>query len=124
MTFKYVAIPAVLATFVATAAAVPAQAAVFEKDHFTFEDSLQEDMCGLAVRHDIAASGHFRSRTGKRELDQAFFGQSSVRFLDTFTNLATNTWFTVEGRVTDMDVRATPLGDDAAFCAAVHDLIG
>jgi hypothetical protein len=41
------------------------------------------------VRRDTVASGHFRTRAGKGELDQAFFGQSSSEFKDTFTNLAT-----------------------------------
>jgi hypothetical protein len=104
--------PAVLTMMVAAAGAAPAQAAVFDKDRFTFEDSGTEDICGLEVRHDFVVSGHFRTRTGKRDLDQAFFGQSSERFTDTFTNLANGAWFTVDGRITLMDVRATALGDD------------
>ena len=107
---RYVAMPAVLATMVVTAAAVPAQATVFDKGHFTFEESEQEDVCGIAVRHDFAISGHFRNRTGKGDLDQAFFGQSTVRITDTWTNVATGAWFTNEARITGMDVKATPLG--------------
>lgn len=107
---RYVAVPAVLATMAVTAGAVPAQATVFDKGPVTFEDSHTEDVCGIAVRHDFAITGHFRNRTGKGELDQAFFGQSSVHITDTFTNLATNAFFTNEARVTDMDVKATPLG--------------
>jgi hypothetical protein len=109
---RHVALPAVLASLVAAAGAMPAQAAVFDKDRFTFEDSQTEEICGLEVRHDFVVSGHFRTRTGKQDLDQAFFGQSSERFTDTFTNLANGAWFTVDGRITLMDVRATALGDD------------
>jgi len=107
---RYVALPAVLTMLVVMAGPIPAQAAVFEKDHFAFEESFEEDLCGIAVRHDFAVSGHFRTRTGKGELDQAFFGQSSVEFTDTFTNLATGASFSIEGRLTGMDVKATPLG--------------
>jgi hypothetical protein len=107
---RYVAMPAVLATMVVTAAVAPAQATVFDKGPFTFEDSHTEDLCGIAVRHDFAISGHFRNRTGKGDLDQAFFGQSSVRITDKFTNLATGAFFTNEARITGMDVKATPLG--------------
>jgi len=107
---RYLALPAVLAMLVVMAGAVPAHATIFSKDHFTFQDSFEEDVCGIAVRHDITASGHFRTRTGKGELDQAFFGQSSVEFTDTFTNLATGASFSIEGRLTGMDVKATPLG--------------
>ena len=109
---RYVAMPVVLATMAVAAGAVPAQATVFEKGPFTFEESQTEDLCGIAVRHDFAISGHFRTRTGKGELDQAFFGQSSSHLTDTFTNLATGDFFTFEARLTEMDVKATPLGGD------------
>ncbi len=112
MGFRRYVMPGVLTLLVAAAGAVPAQAAVFDKGNFRFEDSQTEDICGLEVRHDFVVSGHFRSRTGKGDLDQAFFGQSSERFTDTFTNLANGAWFTVDGRATTMDVKATPLGDD------------
>ena len=112
MGFRRHVMPGVLTLLVAAAGAVPAQAAVFDKGNFTFEDSQTEDMCGLEVRHDFVVSGHFRSRTGKGDLDQAFFGLSSERFTDTFTNLANGAFFTVVGRATIMDVKATPLGDD------------
>ena len=109
---RHFALPAVLASLVAAAGAVPAQATVFEKGPFTFEESNVEDLCGLTVRHDFAIDGHFRTRTGKGDLDQAFFGQSSARITDRFTNLANNAFFTHEARLTEMDVKATPLGDD------------
>jgi hypothetical protein len=107
---RYLAMPAVLATIVVTAGAAPAQATVFDKGPFAFEDSNTEDLCGIEVRHDFSISGHFRNRTGKGDLDQAFFGQSSAHITDTFTNLATGAWFTNEARVTQMDVKASPLG--------------
>jgi hypothetical protein len=107
---RYLALPAVLGMMVVMAGAVPAHATVFAKGHFTFEESVEEDLCGIAVRRDSTASGHFRTRTGKGDLDQAFFGQSSVEFTDTFTNLATGASFSIEGRLTGMDVKATPLG--------------
>jgi hypothetical protein len=112
MGFKRHLVLPVALTVMAAAAAAPAQAAVLSKGPFTFEESTTEDICGLEVRYDFAVSGHFRNRTGKGDLDQAFFGQSSAHFADTFTNLANGAWFTVDGRTTEMDVKATPLGDD------------
>ena len=106
------ALPVVLATMVVLVGAVPAHATVFNKGHFTFEESVEEDLCGIAVRRDTVAGGHFRNRTGKGDLDQAFFGQASFEFTDTFTNLATGTSFSIEGRITSMDVKASPLGDN------------
>jgi hypothetical protein len=107
---RYVVLSAVLAMTVVMVGAVPAHATVFESGHFSFEESVEEDLCGIAVRRDTVASGHFRTRTGKGDLDQAFFGQSCVEFTDTFTSLATDASFSVEGRLTGMDVKATPLG--------------
>ena len=104
------AIAGTLAMLVVMAGAVPAQATIFEKGHFSFQDSFEDVLCGIAVRHDITASGHFRTRTGKGDLDQAFFGQSAVKSTNTFTNLATGASFSIEFNVTDMDVTATPLG--------------
>jgi hypothetical protein len=104
------ALPAMLATMVVLVGPVPAHATVYESDHFTFEESVEEDLCGIETRRDSAGSGHFRTRTGKGELDQAFFGQSSFEFTDTFTNLATGASFSIGGRLTGMDVKATPLG--------------
>ena len=107
---RYVAMPAVLAMMVVMVGAVPAHAKVFESGHFSFQDSVEEDLCGIEVRHDFSISGHFRNRTGTGDLDQAFFGQASFQFTDTFTNLATGASFSIEGTLTGMDVRATPLG--------------
>lgn len=109
---RHVAMPAVLMTVAVMAAAAPAQATVFDQGYFTFEESNTEDLCGLEVRHDFAINGHFRTRTGKRDLDQAFFGKLSAHITDTFTNLATEAFFTVEARLTEMDLKATPLGGD------------
>jgi hypothetical protein len=111
MGFKhYAATAGALAMLVVMAGAVPAQATVFESGRFAFEESVEEDLCGIAVRRDRVASGHFRDRTGKGDLDQAFFAQASYRFTDTYTNLATGASFSEEGRLTSMDVKATPLG--------------
>src|SRR5262245_43526918 len=67
-------------------------------------------MCGIEVRIDSIGRGHFRNRTGKGELDQAFFGHTNLEFTDTFTNVATGASFSIHGRITGMDVKATPLG--------------
>jgi hypothetical protein len=90
---RYVALAGTLAMLVVTAGAVQAHATIFEKGPVSFEDSFEEDLCGIAVRHDFAVSGQFRTRTGKGDLDQAFFGQATNKFTDTFTNLETNASF-------------------------------
>ena len=117
---RYVALPVVLTMM--AAGAVPAQAAVFDKGNFTFEDSFTEDMCGLEVRHDFTVRGHFRSRTGKGDLDQAFFGMSVERFTDTFTNLANGKRFSffIDGKNTaHADTQAYSRPDGAPLLIGV-----
>jgi hypothetical protein len=107
---RYVATAGALAILVVMAGAVPAQATVFDHGTFTDTESVDEDLCGIAVHRDSVVHEEFRTRTGKGDLDQAFFGHTSGQFTDTYTNLATGATFTIEGRLTDMDVKATPLG--------------
>ena len=60
MGIKRHVMPAVLTMMVAAAGAVPAQAAVFDKGGFTFEDSGTEDICGREVRHESRHCEHAR----------------------------------------------------------------
>src|SRR5215212_7915948 len=109
--WRYVATAGALAILVVMAGAVPAQATVFDHGTFTFEENdVKEQVCGIAVVRDTVARGEFRTRTGKGELDQAFFSHQSVKFTDTYTNPATGETFSVDGIFNQMDVKATPLG--------------
>lgn len=103
-------VPVTFAIAALAAGAGPARATVVDKSQFTFQESTDEDLCGIAVRHDFAISGTQRIRAGKHKLDQAFFGKTTSKFTDTFTNLANGRSFSIEGRVNDKDVKATPLG--------------
>lgn len=107
---RYLATAGALAMLVVLAGAAPAQSTIYERGTFSFEESVEEDLCGIAVRRDSAFSVNFRVRTGKGELDQAFFGGEVFEGSDTFTNLATGAFFTIEGHGTFRDVRATPVG--------------
>src|SRR4051794_7685241 len=107
---RYVATAGALAISVVMAGAVPAEATVYEHGTFAFEEGADQDLCGIAVHRDTVARGEFRTRTGKGELDQAFFSHNSVKFTDTYTNLETNATFSVDGIFNQMDVKATPLG--------------
>jgi hypothetical protein len=89
------------------AGAAPAQATITERGEFTFEESVEEDFCGIEVRRESTFSTKYRARTGKGDLDQAFFGMDRYRSTDTFTNLATGAFFTVDGKGVFKDVKAT-----------------
>ena len=107
---RCVAIAGTLAVLGVMAGAVPAQATIFDRGTFSFEESVEEDLCGIEVRRDSTGSTKFVTRTGKGKLDQAFFGREVFEFSDTFTNLATGAFFTIDGHGTFRDVKATPVG--------------
>ena len=121
-----------LAMLVVLVGAVPAQATIFERGEISFEDSHEEDLCGIAMRVDNAFSTKFSARTGKGKLDQAFFGMDRYEFTDTFTSLATGAFFSIGGQGVFKDVKATPLGGDvfefkvleAGVVAVVRDMNG
>jgi len=98
------ALVGLLALGAAMAIAPPAQATIYERFNFTFEDSVEEEVCGIDVRIDSTGRGVIVARAGKHELDQAFVGHATFSYSDTFTNLATGESFTIEGRVYDGDV--------------------
>ena len=114
------------------AGAVPAQATIFDRGSFSFEESVDEDLCGIDVHRDTVFNLQFRNRTGKGDLDQAFFGFSRLDSTDTFTNLATGASFTIEGGGISKDVRATRVSGnvfeftvlDAGMTAVVRDMDG
>ena len=109
---RFVATPALVAIMVVLVGVTPAHATVFDSGPISFQDSFKEPLCGIAIRHDVTVSGHFRNRTGKGKLDQAFFGQGTYRISETFTNLATDASFSITSNVVNKDVKATPLGGD------------
>jgi hypothetical protein len=110
-----------MTALLATGWAAPAQATIYERENFRFSESVEEELCGIAVRRDTTARGTLRVRTGKGDLDQAFFGSASVRFTDTFTNLETTASFSISGTgVFGKDIKATPLGD-GIFAFKVQD---
>lgn len=130
---RSVATAGALAVMAVMALAVPvAQATIFERGSFSFDETFEENLCGVEVLHHEVFTADFRTRTGKGDLDQAFFGMLNARFSDTFTNVATGASFTIEGHgVLNKDVKATPLGGNIfefkvleASTVVVRDLDG
>jgi hypothetical protein len=46
-----------LATLAVMTCAIPAQATVINKEHYSFSDSFPDVICGVAARHDVVGSG-------------------------------------------------------------------
>jgi len=87
---------ALLAALMVLAWALPAQATVIHKAHYTFTDSFPDVVCGVPVRHDVAGSGVAHVRVGKGDLESAFFGVDSSKATSTITNKANGNFVTFE----------------------------
>ena len=100
-----------LATTVAALAVAPAaQGAIFDRIRFVdFPYAFEAEICGIAVQIEGTVSGHSTVRTGKGELDTAFFEHTNAAYGETWT--ATNgRSVTVTGNVNFNEVKAVPLG--------------
>lgn len=85
-------------------AAAPAQATIYERFNFTFEGSVEEDVCGIDARIDTVVRGTNVIRYVNDGLGQAFVGHGTFKASDTFTNLATGESFTIEARIREGDL--------------------
>ena len=101
---RHLALAGMLAMLVVMAGAAPAHATVFDHFSFTFEDSVEEDVCGIDARIDSVGRGNIVIRYLNDGRDQAFAGHGTTQFTDTFTNLANGESFSIEGRVRDGDM--------------------
>jgi len=112
-----------LALFVLAAVlfvAAPAQATISERFDFSFEESFEEDVCGLDARIDSTGSGSNMIRVGKNDLDQAYFGLNAFQYTETITNLATGAWFTSEGKGNFIDAHAVHVEGNIFEGTLVH----
>jgi hypothetical protein len=98
----------ILATLVVMACAIPAQATVIDKEHYSFSETIEEDeICGVTVRHDTVGSGVAHVRVGKGELASAFFGIDNYNVTSTLTNEANGNFLTIEHNGVFHDTKGT-----------------
>ena len=82
------------------------------------------DDCGPTVSHTAVYSGRFMIRTGKGDLDGAFFVHDVFSYTETYTNITEGSehkWFTVSGSYLTQDVRATHI-DGTIFQFVSHQV--
>ena len=100
-----------LALGVAALAAAPtAQGATL--GHVQFVDipyAFEEEICGIDVQIEGSVTGHTNARTGKGELDTAFFEHTNSAYSETWT-AANGRSVTVTGNANFNEVKAVPLG--------------
>jgi hypothetical protein len=101
------AIGGLLAALTVMACAVPAQATVINKEHYSFSDSFADVICGVPVRHDVAGSGVFHVRVGKGASASAFFGVDNYEATSTLTNEANGNVVRIEHNGVVVDTTAT-----------------
>jgi hypothetical protein len=100
-----------LASAVATLAVAPAaQGAIFDRIRFVdFPYAFEEQICGIDVRIEGTVSGHSNLRTGRGQLDTAFFEHTNSAYRETWT-AANGGSVTVTGNANFNEVNAEPLG--------------
>jgi hypothetical protein len=104
MTGRRIAPVATLATLLVMGGAAPAHATLFDRFHFAFTDSVQEDVCGIDARIDTDLRGSVVLRYVNDGRDQAFVGHGTINGSDTFTNLANGESFRIEFRIREGDL--------------------
>jgi hypothetical protein len=97
-----------LVTLAVMVCAAPAHATVIEQQHYSFSDSIPDDViCGVTVRHDASGSGVFHQRVGKGDLDTLFFGIDNYESTSTLTNLANGNVVRIEHNGVLHDIKGT-----------------
>ena len=87
----------------------PAGATVVESGHYSDSYSFSYDDCGFDVLVEGTASGHFRIRAGKGEIDSAFFVNDNFSYTETHTNADTGAFITIAGNAVFNEIKATRL---------------
>jgi hypothetical protein len=97
-----------LVTLVVMVCAVPAQATVIDQQHYSFSDSIPDEViCGVRVRHEESGSGVFHLRVGKGDLDTLFFGIDNFESMSTLTNEANGNFVQIEHNGVAHDIKGT-----------------
>jgi hypothetical protein len=104
MTRRRFAPVATLATLLVIGGAAPAHATLFDRLHFAFTDSAEEDVCGIDARIDTDLRGSVLLQYVNDGRDQAFVGHGNLNGSDTFTNLANGESFRIEFRTREGDM--------------------
>jgi hypothetical protein len=87
--------------------ATPAGATVVDRGDYSNPYSFEYDDCGFPVAVEGTASGHFRIRAGKGDLDTAFFLNDNFSYTETQTNVETGAFLTITGNAVFNEIRAT-----------------
>jgi hypothetical protein len=97
-------------TLAALAVAPAAQGEIFARSHFVdIPYAFDEEICGIDVHIEGTVSGHSEVRTGKGDVDTAFFEHTNSAYSETWTAANGNT-VTVTGNANFKEVKAVPLG--------------
>jgi hypothetical protein len=93
-------------------AAAPAQATLYDRFHFAFTNSVQEDVCGIDAQIDTDLRGTVVIRYVNDGRDQAFVGHGTLNGSETFTNLANGESFRIEIRTREGDLAGRHIEGD------------
>jgi hypothetical protein len=109
-----------IATLVVLAGAIPAQATVIDKEHYSFTDSFPDVICGVEVRHDVVGSGVALLRVGKGEVASLFLGIDNYLVVDTLTNEANGNFVQIEHNELQNWTKATHVSGSIFMVTVIH----
>jgi hypothetical protein len=113
---------AVIVLGLITLSAVPAQATMYLKvEPYAGTDTEDFSACGLDIHHIVTFSGTLSIRTGKGDLAGAFFAHDNYSYVETWTNVANDKFFTISGDGQNQDVQATRV-DGSIFQFVTHNV--
>lgn len=102
--------------------AAPAGATMYQKvEPYSGTEVHDFALCGLQIHEVFTFSGKISIRAGTGKLAGAFFGHNNYSYVDTFTNIANDKFFTISGNGLNQDVRATRV-EGSIFEFVSHDV--
>jgi hypothetical protein len=102
---------AALVTMMLLASTAAATARIVERERWSFDESFDEEFCGIDTEVDVAGSGLFMLRAD-RPGSTAFLVSNVFEYRETITNPATGEWLVIRGKVNFRDVKATHVEGD------------
>jgi hypothetical protein len=88
-----------------------ALARIVDRERWSFADSYTDELCGIDVQIDEAASGLFMIRSG-RPGSTAFLASNIFEYREVITNQDTGDWLVVRGQGNFREVKATHVEGD------------
>ena len=105
---RFARLGAVISVGLIALSAAPADATMYQKvEPYSGTEVFDFSLCGLDIHEVFTFSGKLSFRTGTGDRAGAFFAHDNYQYVDTFTNIANDKFFTISANGLAQDVQAT-----------------